>query len=624
VLSVADAARRVIERVPRLTAEPVSLDASVGRILAADAIATRALPGFDNSAMDGYALRAADVPGSLLVVGEVAAGAVRTEPVPPRSCVRIFTGAPLPSDLDTVVMQEDVTREGDLVTFPSAPVGDNVRRAGEDVAIGDVVLTAGTRITPWHVGLLAALGFARVDVVRAPRVAIIATGDELVDVDAAPGPGQLVASSSHALAALIRECGGEPHVLGIARDDIDAIRAMVARALGTSTSATTSSRTGASTTSAITGSQAGPSSSSDAFDAVITTGGVSVGDHDHVHAALAAAGVTRELYKVAMKPGKPFAFGTYSRAAKTEAAETGHGPQAATRETGDRLQGEARETGDRLQGAAHETGDRLQGAAHETGDRLQGAAHETGDRLQGAAHETGDWSQSSTPVFGLPGNPVSTVVAFELFVRPALLAMQGATIVDRPRARVHLASAYRKQAGRAHYLRAIVTRESHPTAAASMGAASSSPTMTAASMGAASSSPTMAASSMGAASSSPTMAASSMAAAASSPTMAASSMAASSMAASSMAASSMAASSMAASSMAASSMAASSMAASSMVASSSTPSMAADRLVARAHAKQGSAMLSSLVGPNALVEIPADATEVAEGSLVTAILLEAV
>ena len=399
MLSVADAARTVIDRVPRLASEAVALDACVGRILARPIVATRALPGFDNSAMDGYAVRAAEVPGALRVAGVVPAGGAWAEPVPAGACVRIFTGAPLPADLDTVVIQEDVTVAGDIVTFPAAPRGDNVRRAGEDVAIGDAVLVAGTRITPWHVALLAALGVAEVPVARRPRVAILATGDELVDVATEPGPGQLVASSTHALLALVAECGGEAVSLGIAPDDIAATTALVSRALGGT-----------------------------AFDALITTGGVSVGERDHVHTALAAAGVTRELYKVAMKPGKPFAFGTSARHA---------------------------------------------------------------------------------PVFGLPGNPVSTLVAFELFVRPALLAMQGAIALHRARTTVQLADAYRKQAGRAHYLRATVARE---------GA----------------------------------------------------------------------------------------------------------ELVARAHAKQGSAMLSSVVDTNALVEIPAEATDIPAAAPVSAILLEAV
>ncbi len=499
MLSVADATQRVIDRVPRLSAELVPLDASIGRILAADIVAARALPGFDNSAMDGYAVRSSEVPASLPVVGEVAAGAVRTEPVPLRSCVRIFTGAPLPADLDTVVMQEDVTVDNGIVTFPAARRGDNVRRTGEDVAIGEVVLAAGTRITPWHIGLLAALGVAHVPVSRRPRVAIIATGDELVPVDVAPGAGQLVASSTHALLALIAECGGEGVALGIAPDDVEATRAMIARALG-DTSRGSSSHTGvshassssspphassssssphastssahasssgspphASTSSAHASSSGSPphastssahvgssmldlpastsarvTASTSEFDAVITTGGVSVGDRDHVHTALAAAGVTRELYKVAMKPGKPFAFGMYSRRDST--LTTGGSPVV------------------------------------------------------------------DTPVFGLPGNPVSTVVAFELFVRPALLAMQGASMVERPRVCVQLAEAYRKQAGRAHFLRAWIAQDG-------------------------------------------------------------------------------------------------------------------DRMVAHAHPKQGSAMLSSLVGTTALVEIPAEATEVAAGGIVRALLV---
>jgi molybdopterin molybdotransferase len=337
--------RAVLERVPRLPAETVPLDDACGRVIAADVIAARALPGFDNSAMDGYAARAAELPGTLPIAGVVAAGEVRGEPVPPGAVVRIFTGAPLPPELDTVVIQEDARASGDRVELPAAPPGDNVRRAGEDVATGERVLAAGTRLGPWDLGVLAALGVARVPVARAPWVALIATGDELVDIDTAPGPGQLVDSSNHTLAALVREAGGRADRLGIARDDPAAIRRMLEAAA--------------------------------TYDAVITTGGVSVGDRDHVRAALAEAGVVPELWKVAMKPGKPFSFG-----------------------------------------------------------------------LRGA-----------TPVFGLPGNPVSTVVGFELFLRPALLAMQGASVLERPRAPVRVPGGYRKQAGRAHYLRARVVRD---------------------------------------------------------------------------------------------------------------------------------------------------------------------
>ncbi len=352
MLSVADAARAVIERVPRLDRELVPLDAARGRVLAADIVAARALPGFDNSAMDGYAARSADLPGTLPIAAVVAAGQLRIDPVPERAAVRIFTGAPMPPGADTVVIQEDARPGGDRVGLPAAPPGDNVRVVGEDVAIGDTVLTAGTRLGGWDIGLCAALGITVVPVARAPRVALIATGDELVDVTTPPGTGQLVDSSVHALEALVREAGGVADRLGIARDDLGSLADRFAAALG--------------------------------YDVVITTGGVSVGDRDYVRAALDAAGITLELYKIAMKPGKPFAFG------------------------------------------------------------MRPAAR-PGDR--------------PAPVFGLPGNPVSTIVAFELFLRPALLAMQGAAVIERPRATVRVAGGYRKDAGRAHYLRAHVVRD---------------------------------------------------------------------------------------------------------------------------------------------------------------------
>jgi len=347
VLSVADAARAVIERVPRLASERVPLERAAGRILARDIVAERALPGFDNSAMDGYAARSADLPGSLPVAGVVAAGELAVPALPERAALRIFTGAPMPPGADTVVIQEDATRDGERVALPASPPGDNVRCAGEDVAIGEVAIAAGTRLGPWDIGLCAALGLATIEVSRAPRVALIATGDELVDVMTAPGAGQLVDSSMHALAALVREAGGVADYLGIARDNLAALADRLAASAG--------------------------------YDAVITTGGVSVGDRDHVRPALAAAGIELELYKVAMKPGKPFAFGMRAGAAPA-------------------------------------------------------------------------------PVFGLPGNPVSTVVAFELFLRPALLAMQRASVVERPVATVRLAGGYQKPAGRAHYLRARVAR----------------------------------------------------------------------------------------------------------------------------------------------------------------------
>ena len=393
--TVAETVELVLSQVPRLAPEVVSLGEARGRILAQDLVASRPLPAFDNSAMDGYAARSADLPAMVQVMGVVAAGEVPTMPVEAGCAVRIFTGAMLPPGVDTVVIQEDAKVDGDRVVLPASPVGDNVRRAGEDIGMGETVLTAGTRIGPAELGMLAALGVVEVPVSRAPRVAIIATGDELVDASTVPGPGQLVDSSAHAVAAMIRDVGGIPRSFGIARDDPMTLAALIASAMD--------------------------------HDVVITTGGVSVGDRDFVRGALASAGVTLEAYKVAMKPGKPFSFGV----------------------------------------------------------------------------------NGTTPVFGLPGNPVSTFVAFELFVRPALLAMQGSLVVQRPRAPVAMTRGYRKPAGRAHFIRARVVRNG-------------------------------------------------------------------------------------------------------------------DYLVAHPHLKQGSAMLSSLIGCNALIELPADATEILPNSTLQAVLLETV
>jgi len=395
MLSVEEAARTVAQRIARLPAERVPLRDARSRILAANLVAPRALPTFDNSAMDGYAARSSELPATLPVIATVAAGQVLTEAIPPRVAVRIMTGAPMPQGLDTVVIQEEATVEGRDVTLPASPVGDNIRRAGEDIAAGDIAVRGGERLDAAELGLLAALGYTDVPVTRAPRVALIATGDELVSAADSPSKGQIIDSSAHTLAALIAGCGGIATYVGIAKDDPITLTALIASAMN--------------------------------HDVVITTGGVSVGDRDHVRAALKSAGVELELWKVAMKPGKPFSFGM----------------------------------------------------------------------------------NGNVPVFGLPGNPVSTFVAFELFVRPALLAMQGAAVTTRPHALVVLPSGYRKQAGRTHYIRAKVVRDG-------------------------------------------------------------------------------------------------------------------ERLIAHPHPKQGSAMLSSLVGCNALVELPAEATEILPNSVVPAILLDAV
>ena len=409
--SVQEAAATVLSAVRPTGVEDVALAEAAGRVLARDAIARRSLPGCDNSAMDGYAVRAEELPGTFPVVGVAAAGSPFEGEVPAGSAVRIFTGAVMPAGLDAVVLQEDAKREGDRVTFSSAvEIGDNLRLTGEDLRIGERAVAAGTRLRSGELGLLAALGMTKVAVHRRPRVAVLATGDELVDAAVEPAPGQVVDSSRYALCEAVRALGGEATYLGIVPDDRAASERAIAAAMD--------------------------------YDVVLTTGGVSVGDRDFVKPAFEGAGVTLEMWKVAMKPGKPLAFG--------------RGPEREGREGR-----EGRDAGGR------------------------------------------------TLVFGLPGNPVSSTVSFELFVRPALLALQGVEETERPRAPVTLPGGYRKQAGRAHYLRAVVERH---------GA----------------------------------------------------------------------------------------------------------QLIATLHPKQGSAMLTSLVGINALVEIDAETTSVREGGEVTALLLEAV
>ncbi len=342
--SVEEAVATVLAAISPLGKEMVSLDTAGGRVLAAAQRAARPLPGVNNSAMDGYAVRAAELPARLPVVGVAAAGAPLLVEVVAGSAVRIFTGAAMPAGLDSVVLQEDAQRDGDHVTLPATEEGDNVRVAGEDIAPGELAVAAGVRLGAGELGLLAALGVTELAVTRRPRVAILATGDELVDAAVVPGPGQVVDSSHYALMHAVRELGGEPTYLGIVPDDRAASAAAIAAALS--------------------------------YDVVLTTGGVSVGDRDFVKAALDDAGVALEMWKVAMKPGKPLAFGR----------------------------------------------------------------------------------RGQTLVFGLPGNPVSSMVSFELFVRPALLALLGAGSPARARAKVLLAGSYRKPAGRAHYLRARVER----------------------------------------------------------------------------------------------------------------------------------------------------------------------
>jgi len=335
-------------RLAPLGAERVPLAEAAGRVLAEPVRARAPLPPFAASTMDGFACRTGDLadPGARLrLAGTAAAGHPWPGTLRPGTCVRIFTGAPLPRGADCVEMQERVAVRGGWARFERpGEAGRFVRPAGSDVPRGAVALATGARLDPGAIGLAAALGRARLAVVRRPRVAILATGDEVVTLGRRPGHGQIVESNVHALAAAVREAGGEPRLLGIARDQPAALRRALRRARGA--------------------------------DLLLTIGGVSVGERDLVRGALAAAGTRVDFWRVALRPGKPLLFGRRGR----------------------------------------------------------------------------------TLVFGLPGNPASALVDFELFARPALRALAGWTGSGRVVIRARLDAAQVKPPGLLVCLRCRVVR----------------------------------------------------------------------------------------------------------------------------------------------------------------------
>ena len=351
-LSVHEAQQTILDRIRTLGAERVPLQAARGRVAAADVVAALDLPPWDNSAMDGYAVRAADVaPGTALPVAlDLPAGAASGQGLPEGVAARIMTGAPIPRGADAVVPVEETTGPegegryagvGEYVRFDMRPApGDHVRRCGEDVRRGDMVLRRGDVVGAARIGLLATVGRSAVSVARLPRVAIVSTGDELVDVDEAGARDRIVNGNAYGLAAQVAEAGGVARALPIAPDEPAAIRAAIRSAL--------------------------------ADDAVVTIGGVSVGSRDHVRGALEEAGVELVFWRVAMRPGGPVAFGV---------------------------------------------------------------------------------TPDGRPVFGLPGNPVSAHVTFELFARPAILRMGGRSRCFRRPLRATLSEAVSARPEKAHYLR---------------------------------------------------------------------------------------------------------------------------------------------------------------------------
>ena len=349
MISVEEARGRILEALRPTPAEIVALPEAWNRVTAADVLARLTQPPADVSAMDGYALRAADgsLHATLLVVGAAPAGHPFDGHVGPQQAVRLFTGSVVPQGADAILLQEDATRDGDIVRVNEAvAAGRHIRRAGQDFTNGDLVIPAGRRVTARDIGLAAAANHPWLSVHRRPRIAILATGDEIAMPGEPIPPGGIVSSNSHALAALVRACGGEPMVLPVARDDPAVIGEVADAVLG--------------------------------MDMLVTTGGASVGDHDLVIAALQARGMTLDFWQIAMRPGKPLLFGQLG----------------------------------------------------------------------------------ATPVLGMPGNPVSSMVCAILFLLPALSRLSGLPAVAPPVSPAVLGGALKANDHRADHLRATMTTDS--------------------------------------------------------------------------------------------------------------------------------------------------------------------
>jgi len=354
MLSVEDALDLVLAQVHPLGPERVPILDALGRVLAEDVYADTDIPPLSNSAMDGYALQAGDTldadpqnPARLRVIHDLPAGYTTDLEVTTGTAIRIMTGAPVPQGADTVIPFEEVERDGDWVTVPHPyAMGKNVRRAGEDVRRGQLVLREGTVVRPQEVGMLAALGRREALAIRRPRVGILATGDEVVAIDAPLNPGKIRNANSYSNAAQVLKYGGVPVLLGIARDDVGEVTERVRAGLERG------------------------------IDLLLTSGGISAGDFDLVKQVLATEG-EMSFWQVRMRPGKPLAFG-----------------------------------------------------------------------------RIGD-----VPLIGLPGNPVSAMVSFELFARPAILQMLGREDLTKPTVQATLAEDVKTRAGFRHFLRVVLEKE---------------------------------------------------------------------------------------------------------------------------------------------------------------------
>ena len=346
MLTYDQALAQILGQIAPLPPVDLPLADALGCVLAEDVYAPLAVPPFDNSSMDGFAVRAADlanIPTTLPVSGDIPAGALSLPTLTPGSALRIMTGAPVPPGADTVVPVEDTEERGAGIAFlQPAEMGQHIRRAGEDVEAGSLVMASGGLVRPAEVGMAAVVGRAHLYAHPRPRVAIISTGDELVEPGRPLLPGQIYNSNAYALAAQVTEAGGIVTHRLHARDTAEALREAFDRAAGA--------------------------------DVLLTSGGVSVGDYDFVKAVFAERG-TMDFWRVAIRPGKPVAFG--------------------------------------------------------------------------------HWGE--TVFFGLPGNPVSSMVTFELFVRPALRRLRGLTELSRPTVTAWLTEDASHTPGRQSYQRAVLT-----------------------------------------------------------------------------------------------------------------------------------------------------------------------
>ena len=351
MISVEEALERILAEITPLSTIRVPLPESLGHVLTEDVISQEDIPPFANSAMDGFALLSRDSKPSdgqtprLRVTGGIAAGYVADHSVEPGTAMRIMTGAPVPPGADTVIQVELTRSDGPesewVEILQEVAPGNNIRPAGEDMHHGQTILSRGTEIGPWEIGILATLGWSTVPVTRRPRVAILGTGDEVIDVHEPLQPGKIRNSNSYLLEAAVRQAGAEPKRLGVARDTVESLREKFSEAIQ--------------------------------CDLIITTGGVSVGEFDLVKNIMTEQGEIR-FWRINMRPGKPVAFGHIG----------------------------------------------------------------------------------AVPLLGLPGNPVSAAVTFEIFGRPVIRKMLGHTRLLHPQADIIVEDGVSERVMRRHYVRAHV------------------------------------------------------------------------------------------------------------------------------------------------------------------------